>query len=208
MTAGAVIAFFGLPGVGKSTLAKMYAAKIGAQVFLEPEEKDWADAVNSRDTSGHATAIHWFRAIRVPHLYQAQALKKRGEHAVVDSYFDKLCYYYLGQPGVEWLISPSDPYFSNVKRLAKLDLDLLPDADTLIYVSASESDWKKMIKKRNRKLDKSSQLASTYKADLLFRSAVRKYARKKSDRIRLVEFENRYGDAGNAVKALHNLVHL
>jgi thymidylate kinase len=204
---GVVIAFFGIPGVGKSTLARRFAADIGASSFLEPEESQWAEAVHSRDVCGHATAIQWFRATRVPHLFEAQHLKYKGKIVVVDSYYDKLCYYYLGKPKMEWLISRNDPYFKNIRDLAKLDLNLLPDADILVYISAPEKDWKRMLKRRNRNLDHKVKLQDTYATHWLFQSAVRKYAGQKR-KVRLIEFENRFGNVEKSVASLRALINL
>lgn len=193
--------------MGKSTLARRFAADIGAASFLEPEESQWAQAVHNRDVCGRATAIQWFRATRVPNLFQAQQLKNKGKIAVVDSYYDKLCYYYLGKPNMEWLIARTDPYFKNIRDLARLDLKLLPDADILVYVSASKKDWKRMLKRRNRDLDRKIKLQDTYATHSLFQSAVRKYASQKR-KVRLIEFENKFGNAKKSVASLRALITL
>jgi thymidylate kinase len=203
---GALIAFFGIPGVGKSTLARGFAKAIGASSFLEPEESQWGEAVRSRDVCGHATAIQWFRATRVPNLFEAQSLKTKGKLAVIDSYYDKLCYYYLGKPKMEWLISTDDPYFKNIKDLARLDLNHLPDADILVYVSVAEIEWKRMLKQRNRDLDKKTKIEETYAVHPAYLSAARKYARK--HKVRLIEFENKFGSVQKSVASLRALIDL
>jgi deoxyadenosine/deoxycytidine kinase len=201
-----MIAFFGIPGVGKSSLAREFAALIGAKLFLEPEEEEWPNAVHDRDRCGHATAVHWFRAIRVPNLFEAQSLKMQGKRVVIDSYYDKLFHYYIGEPGMEWLISQNDPYFSNVADLARLDLALLPDTDILVSVFVGEQDWKKMLATRNRQLNHKAQLEKTYHTSELFRSAARTYAGQRPGRVRLVEFENKYGNPKTAAFDLKTLL--
>ncbi len=70
-TSGALIAFFGLPGAGKSSIAAELSGLVGGTLLLEPEEDEWADAVLAREVSGYFTAVTWFRSIRVPQIHQA-----------------------------------------------------------------------------------------------------------------------------------------
>lgn len=203
---GNLIAAFGIPGCGKSSICTALGGKVGCQVFHEPEEGDWPAAVQKRQVVGCATAIQWFRSIRVPQLYEAEALRQKGKHALVDSYFDKLCYYYLGKPGMEWLISPEDPYFLNIHNLAKLDLQHLPDADALISITVAKSKWKLMLKQRGRKLDKATRLEETHETQRLFQEAASRYTDSRNGQTELIEFHNNLSSVDAAAESLFRIL--
>lgn len=95
-----MIAFAGIPGVGKSSTTKVLSKSLGATVFLEPEEDKWPEIVKNRDTYGLFTGITWFRGVRVKQLFDAQAMSKQNKIVVLDTYYDKLIHLYLGKPGV------------------------------------------------------------------------------------------------------------
>ena len=188
---GVFIAGIGLPGCGKSAVFRRAAELLpNAVSFLEPEEKCWPDAVNKRDAVGHITGVHWFRSIRVPKLYAARQQADQGCIALMDSFYDKLCSYYLGKPGMEWLIDPQDPYFANVLEMARLDLRHLPEADAVVAVEVGESDWSHMLAARNRDLDRNTELQKTFPTQAYFMEAARQYCAEKG--VKLVSFKNTY----------------
>src|SRR6185295_17024232 len=129
---GLLIAGVGLPASGKSTLLKGLADKNNWNCFVEPEEHEWATAVEGRGLSGVFTALTWFRAVRVPNLYAADALRQNGEISVIDSYYDKLMGYYFGKPQMDWLMEPTDPYHNLVALMSRIDTEYLPSADLII----------------------------------------------------------------------------
>lgn len=158
-----LLAFLGLPGAGKSTLAKSLADELGAQAFLEPEEDTWPDYVRHPHPYGDFTRLMWFRAQRVPSYYKASRVSADGGIAVLDSYYDKWCEAWLGKPGLEWLISSDDPYFGIALETAKLDRRYLPSADVVILLEISADLWLEQLKERGRTIDQSdSFLASHY----------------------------------------------
>lgn len=187
---GLLIAGVGLPGSGKTTLFSAMSEILGAKLFVEPGERYWDRSVHQRDTYGHIGGLHWFRSQRVPNIFDARKCADEGQIVFLDSFYDKLCYYYLGKKGMEWLIDPKDPYFSNYLETARLDLEYLPDADLVISINVTKNDWIKMLKKRNRKLDNDVKLENTFHTQPLFENAEKSYCREKS--IDFLEFNNTF----------------
>jgi hypothetical protein len=84
--------------------------------------------------------LMWFRSIRVPMLLEAQRLNEEGEIVFIDTYYDKLLYYYIDKYCMLWLISPSDRYFSVMKQIAEIDKDVLPDADIAVFFEVDKEN--------------------------------------------------------------------
>ncbi len=204
MPPGKLIAGFGLPGSGKSSVLKSLSELTGWQIFLEPEEKDWTAAVSQRDQCGNITALTWFRSARVPGLYEADRLRRTGATAIVDSYYDKLVHKYLGKRGMEWLMSPQDKYFSAASEIAHLDYELLPDCDCLVLFKVEKSAWQQMLQRRNRAFDKANPLHDSFETSELFYQAARQYSSEK--RTQLIEFDNTISTPLDAAKRLFTLL--
>ena len=149
-----MIVIAGIPGAGKSTTTRVLAEDIGANVFVEPEEDCWPEIVRKREIYGLFTGITWFRSVRVKQLFDAERINKNHKNVILDTYYDKLIYLYLGKPGLNWLISSEDPYFEATKEMAKADYENLPNADVVIGLKVSEEVWEQFIKNRGRELDK------------------------------------------------------
>ncbi len=199
---GSLFAGLGLPGSGKSSLFKCLARKCNAIVFNEPEEDEWPQAVHDRDICGRFTAITWFRAMRVPKLYEADVLRKKDKNVFVDSYYDKLLFYWLGKPGMEWLIGKDDPYYDLVEHMAKRDLQTLPDADAIVLFKVSYDDWKKMLSMRSRRLDRDPEFLKSFDTQQYFIEASESYSKDKN--IPLIVFEQSLIGVDKAARKLHN----
>ncbi|OPZ21563.1 MAG: hypothetical protein BWZ03_00785 [bacterium ADurb.BinA186] len=143
----------GISGSGKSTLAKELAAVTHAKIFLEPEEKEWPELVKRSNFYGEFAAMTSLRNLRVKNLYDAKRARDEGDTAIVDSYYDKITSYYIDKPGMEWLISPKDPYFEAAQILTNVDTQHLPDADCMIFLDIDIETWQKFLKLRNRNRD-------------------------------------------------------
>ena len=96
----------------------------------------------------------WFRSLRSYHYYQAVHLASQGKIALVDSYFDKIFSHCLGKPHMEWLIRKEDPYYAQILNIAKLDYQLLPVPDILVFIDLEFEEWMALVKTRNRELEK------------------------------------------------------
>jgi hypothetical protein len=201
-----LIAAIGIPGCGKSTVMRLFGETIGAPTFLEPEEEKWPDAIKNREKIGYFNSIHAFRCIRVPDLYKASDISKAGGVAIVDTYCDKLCGHWLGRPGMEWLLRPDDPYFSNFKDTALLDYKHLPDADVLIAFHVGKKDWTKMIAARGRTLDVQTQIAEQFDTQQYFQQASETYVSERQGKCKLIGFENPFGAPSEAVQKLRDAI--
>jgi hypothetical protein len=201
-----LIAGFGMPGCGKSSIFRQLANLMEVSCYHEPEESQWPDAVTKRDSVGYVTAIQWFRSVRVPQLYRARAEADSGKTTLIDSYFDKLCVCYLGRPGMEWLVSRSDPYYFNLLQLAALDYHHLPDADMLILIEVSRDDYLKMLAQRGRKLDKSAGLENRYDTKAYYAEAAERYTSERSGQTRLVRHQNVYSSVEQSAHRLWDAI--
>lgn len=198
---GKLIVGVGLPGSGKTTVLSSTAALLDAGVYLEPEEGEWDRAVMERDKYGYIGALHWFRSQRVPNLFNARERADAGQIAFLDTFYDKICVSYLGKPGMEWLLPRSDPYFDNFLDTARLDSELLPDADIVVFFRVTEADWHHMLGSRGRQLDALVELKRTYSTQAYFEEAAREYAARRA--CQLIEFDNVFStvDASAALLA-------
>ncbi len=150
---GKLIALVGISGSGKSTLTKELALLTRARIFLEPEEKDWPELITRSEIYGEFSAMSALRNIRVKNLYDALKLRNEGHIVIIDSYYDHITSYYLEKPGMEWLISPRDPYFEAAKLMVDTDAKFLPNVDCLVLLDIDIQTWKSFIKSRNRERD-------------------------------------------------------
>ena len=201
---GKLVVGVGLPGSGKTSVLSTAAEILGSKSFLEPEENDWDRAVMERDSYGLIGALHWFRSQRVPNLIDARGHADEGENVFLDTFYDKLCVHYLGKPGMEWLIPPTDRYFENFLQTASLDYELLPDADIVVFFNVTNADWVKMLGSRGRQLDKLVELEKTYHTKDLFLDAARQYCT--DHQSLLIEYDNIYSTVPESAKKLAEIL--
>ncbi len=198
---GKIIAAFGIPGSGKSSVTRALGKLLGIQTFHEPEEKNWAEPVIKRHLSGNFTAIMWFRSIRLPQLFEAQEQKKSGQITMLDSYYDKLFSLYMQQEGMQWLFEASDPYFKEMKSVAAKDYELLPDADCIVFFYVSKETWDSFLQKRGRNLDKDRAfLENCFASQEHFLRSARKYCKDKG--CQLVLFNQAVSNPAKAARLL------
>lgn len=198
----------GLPCSGKSTLTRLLGQRLNFKYFCEPEEAFWPLCVHDRNLSGNFGAAMWFRSIRSHYYYKAISLVDQGETVLVDSYFDKLFYNCLGKPHMEWLISKQDPYFSTALAVAKLDYNLLPVPNVLVFFDLEFEDWMSLVKTRNRDLEKDWFNKNFFLMQTYIREAVDDLERK--NQCEVIRFKPIYGDLEYTLQALikqlsHNL---
>lgn len=148
-----LIAFSGISGSGKSTLASLLSAKLKAQAFLEPEEKDWPQIFKESKIYGEYSAMTALRNVRAKNLMDAELERQKGQTVIVDSLYDKISFYYLGQEGMEWLIAPEDPYFHAALAMCEADKNELPDPDVVILLDVDENKWIRFLESRKRERD-------------------------------------------------------
>jgi len=173
-TSGSLIVFTGISGSGKSSLTKAISSLYQAECFLEPEEDAWPIYIKDKQPYGEFASYTVFRAMRVNALWQASQKKERGLTIFSDSYYDKITSYYLGKPGMEWLIAPNDPYYPCVQALASLDTKLLPNADCIVLLDIPYSIWVERLRKRGRIRDSLEGFQESY---AMYRSYVEEATR-------------------------------
>ena len=204
---GLLITFAGISGSGKSTLARELAHMCNAKIFLEPEENEWPEHVRNKHPYSDFTAYSCVRGFRVDALLNAWKLRKNGELVITDSCYDKITSYYLGKPGMDWLISRDDPYFACVEMLTKIDTANLPDPDCIIFINISFEDWMRMLIKRGRIRDSIEGFRENYeKYSSYIREAVAMFCKDRN--IKLVVFSTEFGDPKTqAARLLKQLEH-
>jgi deoxyadenosine/deoxycytidine kinase len=157
--AGTFVAFVGLPGAGKSTTSRALAELAGGVALNEPA--DWPPVVTDPDTSGGFSALTWFRAMRVPMYHRAVREREQDRFVVLDTYYDKICKHLLGAEGMDWFLSPADPYFDVYQEIARRDWETLPLPDVVINFRLREPVWRHFLASRARVYDEHWNVSRT-----------------------------------------------
>jgi thymidylate kinase len=199
-----LIVFVGIPGSGKSSIVKELATLLNVKYFAEPEEEKWADAAKDWKTYGSFSMLMWFRSIRVPMLLEAQRLNEEGEIVFIDTYYDKLLYYYIDKYCMRWLISPSDRYFSVMKQIAEIDKDVLPDADIAVFFEVDKENWLSFLKNRNRSTDNDEEFLKNFETQKFLLEATQKLCEEKG--IELITFSRGASSLEDSTARLKNLL--
>lgn len=196
----------GLPSSGKSTtfkeLAKIYKTEY---VFLEPEEPSWPKLLTKKDIIDPFNLITWLRANRVANLLEAESLSKKGEVVLVDSYYDKLLYSYIGNEDHKWLINKDHKYFNTLKNIAKLDQENLPDADFIVFLKVDYSTWRNFLISRNRGVDKKIDLINYYYAEKSILKACKNISKKAKTKLIIYNQDSLLSPKENAEK-IYNMI--
>lgn len=195
-----LIAFAGLPGSGKSTIARTLGSRRKVPVFCEPEEEHWPELIHKRDKYGHFTGLSWFRFTRVEQLHNAKEAAAITGCSIIDSYYDVLIHHYIGEPDFRWLIEPSDPYFPVAKAMAAVDYNRLPRADVIVLLNVEMETWIKMLTTRGRRLDKDENLQDAFGMQNAIRRAC--FATAKDHNTRIVEVNQRWEQLEETTKVV------
>jgi thymidylate kinase len=198
---GKLVAFVGISGSGKSTLTKEVAQHFKGECFLEPEEDSWPDFVRQKQPYGEFGSLMTIRSIRVHSLWKAWDVKQKGEWVFVDTYYDKINYYNLGKPGMEWLIDPNDTYFDIAKDVTYKDFQSLPDVDLIVFIDIDYESWIQLLRKRNREKDFIEGFQESYSfARKYLLEAIQDLSQKR--KIPFIIFEQKIGDLTNQAAQL------
>ena len=201
-----LVVFIGISGAGKSSLVRELAPLLSAKnVFFEPPEKEWPDAVKKLNKYGGFSALTWFRAMRATQLFQAQEISAKGELVLVDHYMDKLAADCLGKVDIEWLIGPQDPYFPIMKELACLDREKLPNADLAIFLTIDLHNWLRNLERRRGQFDRDINSHQSFpECQNILRSATEKLCTEKG--IELVVFQQDNSSVQNLALKLKKML--
>jgi len=202
---GKLIVFAGISGSGKSTLSRELGKLMDTSVFCEPEEDAWPEWVVGKRLNGKFNAYVTFRSLRLNTLWHAQEVVQTGKVAIVDSYYDKITSYYLGKPGMEWLIEKEDPYYTVVDQLTKLDNEHLPNADLIILLDVTFEDWIWLLNSRGRGRDTIDGFRESYS---MYRSYIKEaiVSLNQEKNIPYVIFNPTFGDPKKEALRLYELL--
>lgn len=201
---GQVIAFAGLSGSGKTTMAKKLETLCTCNILIEPEESEWPDIIN-KEVFGYFAMWLGFRQIWLPMQIEAQNLKKNNQTVILDSFFIKIIGYELGKPGMNWLFPKDDPYFAVYRQICQLDIQCLPDPDCIVLFDVSQEDWLKLLSSRNREWDKTAGFIESYS---ITKSAIQEAVLQLCEErnIRLIHFQMEFGDPLKQAQRLKSIM--
>lgn len=202
---GTVIAFAGVSGAGKTTMAKSLASLCSCHCLVEPEEADWPEVIRKADVFGNFTWCMAFRQLWLPQQYEAQDLKNKGQNVILDTFFIKIVGYELEAPDLDWLFPKDNPYFQAFYQVCELDIEYLPDPDCIVLFDVSFEDWLKLLSIRNRDLDKRPGFIESYQpTKTAINNAVFRLCEERN--IRLIHFKQEFGDVGQQALRLKSIL--
>ncbi|CAI2167663.1 18435_t:CDS:1 [Funneliformis geosporum] len=135
-------------------------------------------------------------------LLEAQKLSEKGETVFIDTYYDKLLYYYIDKYCMRWLISPSDRYFLVMKQIAEIDKDVLPDADIAVFFEVDKGSWLNALKSRNRSTDNDEEFLKNFETQKFLLEATKKLCEEKG--IQLIVFPRDNSSPEDSAASLKN----
>jgi deoxyadenosine/deoxycytidine kinase len=201
---GKIIAFSGLSGIGKSTMARILSKKIGIGYISEPEESEWPALIVQRALYGPATALLAFRQIWAKMYVDANVLAQETS-ILIDTYFFKIFGYYLNKPGMEWLLPPTDPYLPLLLQINHLDQTFFPDAQCVVLFDIDSEDWLLFLKARGRNWDKLPGFVESHELTKKYiREATITHCKKNS--IKLIHFQQKFGNPDLQAEKLKNIL--
>ncbi len=201
---GVMIAGVGISGAGKSSTFKALHKLTGGHLFVEPEESELPDFLKQLEHCDQFTILMAFRCLRMPNFIKAEKLRKKGELVLLDSYFDKIMYSYIGKKEFNWLMSAEHPYFPAVKAIKELDKDTIPDADVIVLFEIDYKTWRRFLKMRNRTTDNDECFLKSYGIAKAIEEAVEDIARRKH--IKVIKFRQEFSSPEEQAKKLRDIL--
>lgn len=158
-----MIAFSGISGCGKSTLTEALSKELQASAYIEPEEAELSEVNKNPTEYGAFSSWMGYRQVWLLSWMKADADRNKQKVALVDNIFLKTLHGQLESGEID-LIPPQDPYKNVLKEVSKLDKELLPHPDMVVYVEVSYETWIAFLSKRGRPFDSNENFHKLYEA--------------------------------------------
>jgi thymidylate kinase len=198
------LAFMGIPGSGKSTIAKKLNDRLNSHCYLEHEEDLYPDDIKLKfknvDKDENIVDIHYyFRNMRAEYHKQAETNKKNKKGSILDSFYSKVMLDIIKQPNTDWFINSKNRHFNKIKSVSEFDSNNLSDADIVIFLNVTKDMHKTFLKNRNRECEVDERIIS---AQSSFYNATVNYAKRKNKKLIVVQQEN------NVDKVVNNIIEI
>jgi deoxyadenosine/deoxycytidine kinase len=188
------IAFAGVMGVGKSSLARALAKQLGGRYFIEPEADAWPVPEGEKWEDHVMQLEKWVHDTNLSLFQQAMSSAESGVTSVADGGLFVLAKEYMDDPACEFyydLLSADE--MQQLRETACADWHEAPCPDVLVLVETDLKMWKRMLQKRGRIMDANpSFIASYHEQQRAIRAAAETYAREK--KINMIRFNNTWMD--------------
>ena len=185
------ISFMGIPGCGKSTIARALNQKISSRLYLECEEDSYPSDIKLKmkepALNDNVLDIHkYFRNMRCEYHQLAKLNKQNGVSTIMDSFFSKVMIDIINKPNIDWFINSKDKNFNAIKEMSEADSKNLPDADIIIFLNVSQEMHCLFLNKRKRESEVDSRIFQTQSA---FFKAAKNYANKNNKKFYVIQQE-------------------
>lgn len=205
-TSAPFIAFAGVMGVGKTTLAQALADLTGVAAFLEPGAEAWPVPAGEHWHQHMMALEQWTRDKQLTSFMNAQKHTESGLPAISDG-----CYFLLAKKLIH---HPSCQYYygkfnteekQQVEKLAEHDWHHAPRPDIIVLVEADPGSWIQFLLRRGRSMDKDPDFIKNYLGQqAVIRAAVEEYT--SHNKIDLICFQNSSGVIQEAARLLYTAV--
>lgn len=173
-----LIAFSGLPAIGKTTIAKLLAAGLSCRAFLEPEENQWPEVVQHRYPSTEEITFFWFRSIRGNNLFLANQVSKSGNWSIVDTMYEHIRRAYIENHKISRTTKHSD-FQDVIEQICSRDWDCLIRPDICFFLRTDEASWRERLKNRNRISDRALRMEDQFGMQEVMERATKEYCQQK-----------------------------
>lgn len=146
----------GLPGTGKTKIAKLLSETLTIHPFLEPEEVDYDEILKTSLKLNNMYSLEVyleFRKLRMDNIKKAVHYKKNGESSILDSVIDPIMYYYSQCPGSQWILPNNATYRDDIIKISEFDVNNFPKIDLIVFLFAEKDFHKALVNKRERSFE-------------------------------------------------------
>lgn len=196
------IAFAGVMGVGKSSLARGVAKCLGGHSLVEPEADTWPVPKGERWEDHVMLLERWVHDTNLSLFQQASRTAVSGILAVADGGLFVLAKEYMDDPACQFYYGHlARDEMQQLRETACADWRDAPCPDIMVVIEADLDTWRQMIQKRGRSMDANQGFIASYHGQQrIIRSAAESYAAEKG--IKLLRFTNQWSDPDTSAQRL------